>query len=86
VFTTSESKIEAARELGADRVVLSKDADAMAAANRSIDVIIDTVAAPHDLNPYFLTLRLDGALFQLGLPAGDMPPVSPGLLIRRRLA
>ncbi|WP_284975330.1 NAD(P)-dependent alcohol dehydrogenase [Arthrobacter sp. efr-133-TYG-104] len=86
VFTTSESKFEAARELGADRVVLSKDADAMAAANRSIDVIIDTVAAPHDLNPYFLTLRLDGALFQLGLPAGDMPPVSPGLLIRRRLA
>ncbi|MFJ6536313.1 NAD(P)-dependent alcohol dehydrogenase [Paenarthrobacter sp. NPDC091711] len=86
VFTTSESKFEAARELGADHVVLSKDADAMDAANRSIDVIIDTVAAPHDLNPYFRTLRLDGALFQLGLPADDMPPVSPGLLIRRRLA
>ncbi|MEO3942557.1 NAD(P)-dependent alcohol dehydrogenase [Paenarthrobacter nicotinovorans] len=86
VFTTSESKFDAARQLGADHVVLSKDADAMEAANRSIDVIIDTVAAPHDLNPYFRTLRLDGALFQLGLPADDMPPVSPGLLIRRRLA
>jgi uncharacterized zinc-type alcohol dehydrogenase-like protein len=86
VFTTSEPKFDAARELGADHVVLSKDADAMEAANRSIDVIIDTVAAPHDLNPYFRTLRLGGALFQLGLPADDMPPVSPGLLIRRRLA
>lgn len=86
VFTTSESKFEAARELGADHVVFSKDDEAMDAANRSIDVIIDTVAAPHDLNPYFRTLRLDGALFQLGLPADDMPPVSPGLLIRRRLA
>ncbi|BCW59394.1 NAD(P)-dependent alcohol dehydrogenase [Arthrobacter sp. StoSoilB20] len=86
VFTTSESKFDAARQLGADHVVLSKDADAMETANRSIDVIIDTVAAPHDLNPYFRTLRLDGALFQLGLPADDMPPVSPGLLIRRRLA
>ncbi|MDI2034972.1 NAD(P)-dependent alcohol dehydrogenase [Paenarthrobacter nitroguajacolicus] len=86
VFTTSTSKFDAARELGADHVVLSKDAEAMEAANRSIDVIIDTVAAPHDLNPYFRTLRLDGALFQLGLPADDMPPVSPGLLIRRRLA
>ncbi|MGO4143643.1 NAD(P)-dependent alcohol dehydrogenase [Paenarthrobacter sp. YAF11_1] len=86
VFTTSESKFDAARELGADHVVLSKDAEAMEAANRSIDVIIDTVAAPHDLNPYFRTLRLDGALFQLGLPADEMPPVSPGLLIRRRLA
>lgn len=86
VFTTSAAKFEAARGLGADHVVLSTDAEAMEAANRSIDVIIDTVAAPHDLNPYFKTLRLDGALFQLGLPAEEMPPVSPGLLIRRRLA
>ncbi|WP_254186197.1 NAD(P)-dependent alcohol dehydrogenase [Paenarthrobacter aromaticivorans] len=86
VFTTSEAKFDAARELGADHVVLSRDEEAMAGANRSLDVIIDTVAAPHDLNPYFRTLRLDGALFQLGLPAEDMPPVSPGLLIRRRLA
>jgi alcohol dehydrogenase (NADP+) len=86
VFTTSESKFAAARELGADEVILSSDAAAMEAANRSIDVIIDTVAAPHDLNPYFRTLRLDGALFQLGLPSEDMPPVNPGALIRRRIA
>jgi uncharacterized zinc-type alcohol dehydrogenase-like protein len=86
VFTTSESKVAAARELGADGVILSRDEAAMAAANRSIDVIIDTVAAPHDLNPYFRTLRRDGALFQLGLPSGGMPPVNPGALIRRRIA
>ena len=86
VFTTSESKVPAALELGADEVILSHDKDAMAAANRSIDVIIDTVAAPHDLNPYFRTLRLDGALFQLGLPAEAMPPVNPGALIRRRIS
>jgi uncharacterized zinc-type alcohol dehydrogenase-like protein len=86
VFTTSESKVAAARELGADDVILSRDPDAMAAANRSIDVIIDTVAAPHDLNPYFRTLRVDGALFQLGLPSEAMPPVKPGALIRRRIS
>jgi uncharacterized zinc-type alcohol dehydrogenase-like protein len=86
VFTTSESKVPAAVELGADEVILSRDGEAMAAANRSIDVIIDTVAAPHDLNPFFRTLRRDGALFQLGLPSGDMPPVNPGALIRRRIA
>ena len=86
VFTTSESKIAAARDLGADEVILSRDAAAMEAANRSIDVIIDTVAAPHDLNPYFRTLRVDGALFQLGLPSEDMPPVNPAALIRRRIA
>ncbi|WP_426996259.1 NAD(P)-dependent alcohol dehydrogenase [Pseudarthrobacter sp. N5] len=86
VFTTSESKVAAALELGADEVILSLDKDAMAAADRSIDVIIDTVAAPHDLNPFFGTLRQDGALFQLGLPSGTMPPVKPGALIRRRIA
>ena len=86
VFTTSESKIAAARELGADEVILSRDEAAMEAANRSVDVIIDTVAAPHDLNPYFRTLRVDGALFQLGLPSEEMPPVKPGALIRRRIA
>ena len=86
VFTTSESKVSAALELGADSVVLSRDEDAMTAANRSIDLIIDTVAAPHDLNPFFRTLRRDGALFQLGLPSEAMPPVNPGALIRRRIA
>jgi uncharacterized zinc-type alcohol dehydrogenase-like protein len=86
VFTTSEAKTAAALELGADRVVLSRDEAAMAGADRSIDLIIDTVAAPHDLNPYFRTLRVDGALFQLGLPSEAMPPVNPGALIRRRIA
>ena len=86
VFTTSDAKVAAALELGADEVVLSRDEEAMARANRSIDLIIDTVAAPHDLNPYFRTLRGDGALFQLGLPSEPMPPVNPGSLIRRRIA
>ncbi|WP_285240758.1 NAD(P)-dependent alcohol dehydrogenase [Pseudarthrobacter sp. MEB009] len=86
VFTTSEAKAPAALELGADDVVLSRDPAAMAAADRTIDLIIDTVAAPHDLNPFFRTLRVDGALFQLGLPSEAMPPVNPGALICRRIA
>jgi uncharacterized zinc-type alcohol dehydrogenase-like protein len=86
VLTTSETKVPAALELGADEVVLSRDTDAMASADRSIDVIIDTVAAPHDLNPFFRTIRRDGALFQLGLPSDAMPPVNPRALIRRRIS
>lgn len=86
VFTTSAAKESAAVELGADLVVLSRDAEAMAAQDRSIDVIIDTVAAPHDLTPYFGALRLDGALYQLGLPAEPMPPVEPRALLRRRIS
>ncbi|WP_458111355.1 NAD(P)-dependent alcohol dehydrogenase [Arthrobacter sp. R1-13] len=86
VFTTSEAKVAAAKELGADEVILSRDENAMKSAAGSIDVIIDTVAAPHGLGPYFRTLRLEGALFQLGLPSDPMPPVNPWHLIRRRIA
>jgi alcohol dehydrogenase (NADP+) len=86
VFTTSPSKADAAFELGADAVVVSSDPDAMAGAKGTLNAIIDTVAAVHDLNPYLRTLARDGALIQLGLPPAAMPAIDPGLLIRKRLA
>ncbi|MCY0905312.1 NAD(P)-dependent alcohol dehydrogenase [Arthrobacter sp. H14-L1] len=86
VFTSSPAKEGAARALGADTVVVSSDAQQLEAANDSVNVIIDTVAAVHDLNPYLRTLKRDGSLVQLGLPAGAMPAVDPGQLIRKRLS
>lgn len=86
VFTTSPSKADAAQELGADHVVVSTDPAQMEAAKYTLNAILDTVAAVHDLNPYLSTLDRDGALIQLGLPSEKMPPVNPGLLIRKRLA
>ena len=86
VFTRSAEKGDAARELGADDVVVTSDPTALEATQRTLDLVIDTVAAPHDVNAYLRTLRLDGALFQLSLPSGTMAPVDPGLLIRRRLS
>lgn len=86
VFTTSPAKVDAALALGADAVVVSTDKEAMAAAKQSLNAILDTVAAVHDLNPYLRTLARDGALIQLGLPSETMPAVDPGLLIRKRLA
>jgi uncharacterized zinc-type alcohol dehydrogenase-like protein len=82
-FTTSESKIADARKLGADEVVISKDADAMARHAGSFDFILDCVAAPHDINAYLGLLRLDGAICLVGLP--DQPlPVSPFALVTNR--
>ena len=86
VFTTSPDKEVAAKELGADAVVVSTDPAQMAAVKGSLNAILDTVAAVHDINAYLRTLDRDGALIQLGLPPTDMPPVDPGLLIRKRLA
>jgi uncharacterized zinc-type alcohol dehydrogenase-like protein len=83
-FTTSESKIADAKRLGADEVVISKDADAMKKQANSFDFILDTVSAPHDINPYLEALKRDATYAQVGLP--DKPPVIfPGhLLFKRR--
>ncbi len=82
-FTTSESKVEDARRLGADEVVISKDTAAMKKQAGSFDFILDTVSAPHDINPYLEALKRDATYCQVGLP--DKPPVVfPGHLIFRR--
>lgn len=82
-FTTSESKVADAKRLGADEVVLSKDAGAMKKQASSFDFIIDTVSAPHAVDPYLEALKRDGTYCQVGLP--DRPPViNPGNLIFRR--
>jgi uncharacterized zinc-type alcohol dehydrogenase-like protein len=82
-FTTSESKVADAKRLGADEVVISKDAAAMKKQASSFDFIVDTVSAPHDVNPYLEALKRDATYCQVGLP--DKPPVIfPGHLIFKR--
>jgi len=71
-FTTSPKKKEDALRLGADEVVISTDAAAMAAHKRSFDFILDAVAAPHALDPYTALLGQDATLTLVGLP--DQPP------------
>jgi uncharacterized zinc-type alcohol dehydrogenase-like protein len=82
-FTTSESKIADAKKLGADDVVISKDADAMAKHKGSFDFILDCVSAPHDINEYLSLLRLDGALCLVGLPEQPVA-TSPFALVTNR--
>ncbi len=52
VFTTSPGKKDDALRLGADEVVISKNADEMAKHAGSFDFILDAVAADHDINAY----------------------------------
>ena len=83
-FTTSLSKKEDALRLGADEVVLSSDAAAMQKHANSMDFILDTAAAPHDLNAYLALLKRDGAMALVGLP--EVPPtvITGALAFRRR--
>jgi uncharacterized zinc-type alcohol dehydrogenase-like protein len=82
-FTTSEAKIDDAKKLGADEVVISKDADAMAKHAGSFDFILDCVSAPHDVNAYLNLLRLDGAMCLVGLPEQPVQ-ISPFAIITNR--
>jgi uncharacterized zinc-type alcohol dehydrogenase-like protein len=82
-FTTSEGKIEDAKKLGADEVVISKDAAAMAKHAGSFDFILDCISAPHDVNAYLNLLRLDGTMCLVGLP--DQPvTIAPFAIIANR--
>src|SRR6202000_3105756 len=62
VFTTSPGKKADALRLGADEVVISKDANEMQKHAGSFDFILDAVAADHDINTYLQMLRRDGNL------------------------
>lgn len=84
VFTTSPGKVQDALRLGADEVVISKNADEMAKHASSLHFILDTVAAPHDINAYFALLKRDGTLTQVGVPAEPLPVHVFNLIQNRR--
>ena len=83
-FTTSESKVEDAKKLGADEVVISKDVAAMAKHAGSFDFILDCVSAQHDMNAYLNLVRLDGTLCLVGLPEQPLSVAPFSLLANRR--
>ena len=86
LFTTSPEKGADARRLGANRVVVSRDAAQMAACQASLDLILDCVAAPHSLDPYLAALKTNGRLVLVGIP--DQPHLPPDVtpMVFRRLS
>lgn len=84
VLTTSASKAAAAKQLGADEVVLSTDPAQMQAHAGSLHFILDTVSAPHDINAYLSLLRVDGTLVLVGAPMEPLPVVSFSLIMGRK--
>jgi uncharacterized zinc-type alcohol dehydrogenase-like protein len=84
LFTTSPSKVEDGLKLGADEVVVSTDANAMAKQAMSFDFILDAVSADHDINAYLSLLKLDGNLTLVGAPEKPLPVAAFNLLLPRR--
>src|SRR6266481_3198369 len=84
VFTTSPNKKEDALRLGADAVVVSRNADEMQRHTESFDFILDAVSADHDINAYINLLRRDGNLTMVGAPAKPLAVNVFGLIMGRR--
>ena len=84
-FTTSDSKRQAALALGADEVVVSRNRAEMQVHAKSFDFILNTVAAPHDLDAFLALLRRDGTMALVGAPATPHPsPNVFNLIMKRR--
>ncbi|MEI8208127.1 MAG: NAD(P)-dependent alcohol dehydrogenase [Methylococcales bacterium] len=84
LFTTSPNKIDDAKRLGADEVVISKNPEEMAQHTASFDFILNTVAAPHNLDAFTALLKRDGTLCLVGLPDQPHPSPAVGNLIFKR--
>ncbi|MEO8032130.1 MAG: NAD(P)-dependent alcohol dehydrogenase [Gemmatimonadota bacterium] len=85
LFTTSPGKSADAKRLGADQVVISRSPDELKRHAASFDFILNTVAAPHNLDAYTSLLKRDGTLCLVGVP--DSPHPSPAvfnLIVKRR--
>ncbi|WP_312314551.1 NAD(P)-dependent alcohol dehydrogenase [Empedobacter brevis] len=83
MITTSESKGEDAKKLGADEVLISKDADQMKAHQNTFDFLLNTIPVKHDVNPYLALLKLDKTMCMVGA-IEPLDAVHGGLLIMKR--
>src|SRR5205085_840351 len=84
VFTTSPSKKEDAMRLGADEVVISRNANEMEKHAGSFDFILDAVSADHDINAYINMLRRAGNITLVGAPEKPLPAAAFPLIVGRR--
>lgn len=83
VMTTSSSKVDDAKRLGADEIILSTDEEQMNANANTLHFILDCVSAQHDVNAYLKLLKVDGTLVLVGAPEHPLP-IAPFSLIPAR--
>jgi uncharacterized zinc-type alcohol dehydrogenase-like protein len=85
-FTTSDSKRQAALDLGANEVVVSRNEGEMKAHANSFDFLLNTVAASHSLDAFTGLLKRDGTMVLVGVPEHPHPSPSVANLIFKRRA
>ncbi len=83
MITTSPEKGKDAKMLGADEVLISKDAAAMAEHQDSFDFLLNTIPVGHDVDPYINLLKRDATMVMVGA-IEPLKAVNSGLLVRLR--
>ncbi|WNM57731.1 NAD(P)-dependent alcohol dehydrogenase [Candidatus Nitrospira allomarina] len=83
-FTRSEDKRDEILEMGADKVVISKDEDEMKEAAQSLDLLINTIPVPHDIAPYIDLMKTDSTIVIVGNMI-KFPEFSPGPMVFNRI-
>lgn len=88
LFSRTTDKENDAKNLGADSVIISTNADQMKTVSGKFDVIIDTVPYMHDVNPYIGTLNINGTLVLVGYLGGLEPILNtvPMIMGRKSVA
>lgn len=84
VITTSPSKVQDAKRLGADEVILSTNLEQMKTNAHSLHFILDCVSAKHDINAYLGLLKRDGNLTLVGAPEDPLPVAAFSLIPKRK--
>jgi len=84
VISRSDSKEEEAKRLGAKGILVSTDKDAMASAQSSMDLILDTVPVKHDVTAYASLLDIEGSLVIVGQVGPLEEPTTIPLIMGRR--
>ena len=87
MITTSPEKSKDAEELGADEVLISKDADAMAKHAGSFDFLLNTIPVGHEMDPYIALLKRDATMVLVGA-IEPLEPFHGGAVVmgRKRIA
>jgi uncharacterized zinc-type alcohol dehydrogenase-like protein len=83
-FTTSANKIEDAKKLGADEVILTKEEGWQAKHAGTFDFILDCVSAEHDVNVFLSLLKRDGTLCLVGVPEQPLSVSAFGVIAGRK--
>ncbi|MDG1137962.1 MAG: NAD(P)-dependent alcohol dehydrogenase [Opitutales bacterium] len=66
MITNSESKVEDAKLLGADDVLIASDADAIRKECGEFDFLLNTIPVNHNIDPYLDLLKIDGTMCVVG--------------------